>query len=50
MAGGGSHFHYVATRARAMTDGALAVTAEKCYGCALCLDVCPDDCIEMVER
>jgi ferredoxin len=36
--------------ARAMTDGELAVASEKCYGCALCLDVCPDGCIEMVAR
>jgi ferredoxin len=36
--------------ARAMTDGELAVASEKCYGCALCLDVCPEGCIEMVAR
>lgn len=42
--------------ARKIIDGKLEITREKndeCYGCAgcgLCLDVCPEDCIRMVER
>lgn len=40
-------------KARKMVDGKLAINQEGCYGCAgcgLCLDVCPEDCIEMVKR
>ena len=36
--------------ARKMAGDALQVDSGKCYGCALCLDVCPEDCIVMVER
>ncbi|MDI7275377.1 MAG: 4Fe-4S binding protein [Anaerolineae bacterium] len=36
--------------ARHMVDGALALEADACYGCGLCLDVCPADCISLVRR
>lgn len=39
--------------ARRMINGKLAIDQEGCYGCygcGLCLDMCPEDCIEMVPR
>jgi len=36
--------------ARKMVDGELDVDPANCYGCGLCLDVCPEDCITMTER
>jgi len=36
--------------ARKMTDGKLVVAGGGCYGCGLCQDVCPEDCIAMVAR
>jgi len=36
--------------ARKMVDGKLALDREKCYGCGLCTDVCPTNCITMVQR
>jgi ferredoxin len=33
--------------ARKMVDGTLTLDREKCYGCGLCRDVCPTDCISM---
>lgn len=36
--------------ARRMVDGKLEVIRDNCAGCSLCTDVCPEDCIEMVER
>jgi len=35
--------------ARKIEDGKLVVNKDKCYGCALCVDDCPD-CIQMVLR
>jgi ferredoxin len=31
-------------------EGQLAIDQEKCYGCGLCVDVCPMDCVKMVDR
>jgi NAD-dependent dihydropyrimidine dehydrogenase PreA subunit len=31
-------------------DGKLAVDREKCYGCGLCAEVCPVNCVEMTPR
>jgi Pyruvate/2-oxoacid:ferredoxin oxidoreductase delta subunit len=36
--------------ARAMSDGELSVFRDACYGCGLCAEICPVDCIEMVLR
>ncbi len=36
--------------AREVVDGELSVVDDNCYGCALCLDICPEDCIRMVEK
>ncbi|MBN2379398.1 4Fe-4S binding protein [candidate division WOR-3 bacterium] len=36
--------------ARKMVEGQLKVNCEKCAGCALCIDMCPENCIRMVER
>jgi Pyruvate/2-oxoacid:ferredoxin oxidoreductase delta subunit len=33
-----------------MQDGKLAVDRERCFGCGLCVDVCPTDAIEMHGR
>lgn len=37
-------------KARKMDSDELFVDRSKCYGCGLCFDVCPLDCIEMVIR
>jgi ferredoxin len=37
-------------KARQMKDGALALTRDKCYGCGLCVDVCPTSCITLATR
>jgi ferredoxin len=37
-------------RARAVKKDRLRVTADKCYGCGLCVAACPNECIEMVPR
>lgn len=37
-------------RARTLESGELKVAAERCFGCGLCRDVCPENCIEMVAR
>ena len=37
-------------KARAMKDGALVVNRDHCYGCGLCVDVCPTGCIEIRKR
>jgi ferredoxin len=39
------HFH-----ARRLEDQELLVDRGRCYGCGLCRDVCPQNCIEMVPR
>jgi len=36
--------------ARKMVEGLLVVAHKNCYGCGLCLEVCPVNCIEMVKR
>ncbi|MDH4222438.1 MAG: 4Fe-4S binding protein [candidate division Zixibacteria bacterium] len=37
-------------KARKMDSDELFVDRSNCYGCGLCLDICPLDCIEMVKR
>jgi ferredoxin len=37
-------------KARKMDSDELLVDRGKRYGCGLCLDVCPENCIEMVNR
>ncbi len=34
--------------ARTMSADKLAVDAQRCYGCGLCVGVCPENCIRMV--
>ncbi|MCU0607804.1 MAG: 4Fe-4S binding protein [Candidatus Edwardsbacteria bacterium] len=36
--------------ARTMELGALTVDRDQCYGCGLCVDMCPVNCIEMKKR
>jgi Pyruvate/2-oxoacid:ferredoxin oxidoreductase delta subunit len=36
--------------ARKMRDDKLVLYQGNCYGCGLCMEVCPDDCIKMVTR
>jgi Pyruvate/2-oxoacid:ferredoxin oxidoreductase delta subunit len=36
--------------ARRMEDGRLIVDRDRCYGCGVCREVCPEDCIAMVRR
>jgi len=36
--------------ARKMNGSRLLVDNELCYGCGLCVSVCPKDCIQMVSR
>jgi Pyruvate/2-oxoacid:ferredoxin oxidoreductase delta subunit len=33
-----------------MADGRLAIERDRCGGCGLCVDACPEACVEMVER
>ncbi|MEE9490839.1 MAG: 4Fe-4S binding protein [Dehalococcoidia bacterium] len=33
-----------------MNEEELVVEKEHCYGCGLCVDVCPESCIQMVYR
>ena len=34
--------------ARIMVNKALVVIHDKCYGCGLCADICPQECIRMI--
>lgn len=36
--------------ARELSGGELMVDRAKCYGCGLCVEVCPEDCIQMIHR
>ncbi|MGD2247921.1 MAG: 4Fe-4S binding protein [Candidatus Methanofastidiosia archaeon] len=36
--------------ARKIFDDTLEINQENCYGCGLCTDVCPAECIQMVKR
>ncbi len=36
--------------ARQMDEGVLVVMRHRCYGCGVCADTCPTNCIEMVPR
>jgi ferredoxin len=36
--------------ARRMHKHELTVDRDKCYGCGLCVNICPEDCIEMIRR
>lgn len=36
--------------ARMMDEGELVVIRYKCYGCGVCAETCPTDCIEMIPR
>ena len=36
--------------ARRMVDGELVIDQDKCYGCGICKEVCPADCIKMTLR
>ena len=36
--------------ARQMDEGELVVIRYRCYGCGVCADTCPTNCIEMVPR
>jgi Pyruvate/2-oxoacid:ferredoxin oxidoreductase delta subunit len=36
--------------ARQMVHDKLAVDRDFCYGCGLCVVVCPEECVEMVAR
>jgi Pyruvate/2-oxoacid:ferredoxin oxidoreductase delta subunit len=37
-------------KARQIRDNALMVYRDNCYGCGLCVNSCPEMCIEMVRR
>jgi ferredoxin len=37
-------------KARATSDGKLALNRDSCHGCGLCVDACPTDCIRMSRR
>ncbi|MGB8658232.1 MAG: 4Fe-4S binding protein [Candidatus Zixiibacteriota bacterium] len=37
-------------KARKMKDGELTVNRGECYGCGLCMDACPENCIQLVRR
>lgn len=36
--------------ARQEVGGTLRSSREQCYGCGLCVDVCPTECITMIQR
>jgi len=36
--------------ARTMKDDKLTINRDNCYGCGLCVTVCPEKCIKMIER
>jgi ferredoxin len=36
--------------ARVMDEGELVVVRYRCYGCGVCADTCPTECIEMIPR
>ena len=36
--------------ARKLADGELELSRINCYGCGLCVDLCPEKCIAMVRR
>ncbi|MBI5502556.1 MAG: 4Fe-4S binding protein [Deltaproteobacteria bacterium] len=36
--------------AKTMRDGKLKIANGKCYGCGLCVPVCPTECVSMVPR
>jgi ferredoxin len=36
--------------ARIMDEGELVIVRYRCYGCGVCADTCPTECIEMVSR
>ena len=36
--------------ARVMDEGKLVIIRHRCYGCGICADTCPTNCIEMVPR
>jgi ferredoxin len=36
--------------ARAEEDGALRLRRDECYGCGLCADVCPTECVSITRR
>jgi Fe-S-cluster-containing hydrogenase component 2 len=36
--------------ARKMDGGELTLDRDNCYGCGLCVEVCPEDCLKMVPR
>jgi Pyruvate/2-oxoacid:ferredoxin oxidoreductase delta subunit len=36
--------------ARVMDEGELVVVRYRCFGCGVCSDTCPTECIEMVPR
>jgi Pyruvate/2-oxoacid:ferredoxin oxidoreductase delta subunit len=33
-----------------MDDGKLVIQRDNCYGCGLCAQVCPEDCLQLVQR
>jgi ferredoxin len=36
--------------ARVMSDDELFIDRNKCYGCGLCIGLCPEKCIELINR
>jgi Pyruvate/2-oxoacid:ferredoxin oxidoreductase delta subunit len=36
--------------ARKMVNDELQMASDNCYGCGLCAEVCPENCVEMVKR
>jgi Na+-translocating ferredoxin:NAD+ oxidoreductase RNF subunit RnfB len=42
---GGCYFN-----ARKIENGRLVLDRDECYGCGLCVDLCPEECIQMVQR
>jgi ferredoxin len=37
-------------KARRMAADQLAVDTSNCYGCGLCIEVCPEECIQLIDR